>query len=124
MTVEELSKIQAEMPTAELIEKTKAWNTRLCRSGGREWTLRVPVSENDPDMLIGEVCKRLESLEAENAAIRDAVKEMQRMLLPLERLEIGLPETFKAVIIGTDLENLDAYRQTLEKALAKINESK
>ena len=63
-------------------------------------------------------------LREENASLRAAVAEMQRMLLPLERLETGLSETFKAVFIGTGLESLDHYRQTLETALAKIEENK
>lgn len=111
------------MPTAELIEKTKAWNTRLCRSGGREWTLRVPVSENDPDMLIGEVCKRLESLEAENAALRDAVAEMQRMLPVLDFLSWH-EKGWAMALEENGVLNLDAYRQTLENALAKIEDNK
>jgi hypothetical protein len=60
MTIEELNAIQAAMPTAELISKARAWNTKLCATGGNAWTLRIPVSENDPDMVFGEICRRLE----------------------------------------------------------------
>lgn len=70
------------------------------------------------------IASRIERLEAENAALRAAAVEMQRMLLPIERLETGLPEILKAVCIGTDIDSLDAYRQTLETALAKIEENK
>lgn len=67
---------------------------------------------------------KIEELEAENAHLRAAVSQMQRMLLPLERLEEGLPGMFTAILIGTDLESLDTYRQTLETALAQIEKNK
>lgn len=45
----------------ELINKVKEWISKLCRTGGRAWSLRVPVDPNyDPDILIIELCNRLE----------------------------------------------------------------
>ena len=44
-----------------LIRKLKDWVSRLSSSGGRAWSLRVPVDPDyDPDMLILEACARLE----------------------------------------------------------------
>lgn len=72
----------------------------------------------------GRACSVLETknekLEAQNAALLAAVKEMERMLLPLERLEEGLPQTWEAVNIGTGIATLNGYRDTLEKALEAV----
>ena len=47
----------------ELIAALQEWNSKLCDTGGRALTLRVPVDPNhDPDMLISEVCRRLAEL--------------------------------------------------------------
>lgn len=52
---------QAAMPDDVLIEKCRAWIHKLCETGGSAWSLRVPVDyEEDPDMLFGEICRRLE----------------------------------------------------------------
>lgn len=48
----------------ELISKVQEWVTKLCETGGRAWTLRVPVDVNtDPDCLITELCNRIKSLQ-------------------------------------------------------------
>jgi hypothetical protein len=45
----------------ELIEKVKSLTGELCKTGGRSWSLRIPAdANNDPDMLIFELCDRLE----------------------------------------------------------------
>ncbi len=45
---------------SELIEACNNWVKRLCETGGRAWTLSIPVNFNkDPDMLIIELGKRL-----------------------------------------------------------------
>jgi hypothetical protein len=49
----------------ELTEKVQEWVSKLCKSGGKAWTLHVPVSFNtDPDMLITELCKRYETAQS------------------------------------------------------------
>lgn len=49
----------------ELIDKVDEWVSKLAKSGGQAWTLRVPVDfNNDPDMLIAELIKRFQSLSA------------------------------------------------------------
>lgn len=43
----------------ELLEKVSAWVSSLNKTGGKSWTLNVPVDFNsDPDMLISELCSR------------------------------------------------------------------
>lgn len=47
---------------SELIEKVYEWVRKLAGTGGKAWSLQIPVNfNNDPDMLIVEVCKRLKS---------------------------------------------------------------
>jgi len=56
-----MAKDKCTLTDAELIEKARYWISRLAKSGGREWCLRVPVDFNhDPDMIFCELCNRLE----------------------------------------------------------------
>ncbi len=56
----------------ELIAKAYDWVSRLARSGGKEWCLRVPVDfNNDPDMLFIELCDRL------SAALNTSVSKIE-----------------------------------------------
>ena len=112
MTIEELNAIQAAMPTAELIAKARAWNTKLCATGGNAWSLRVPVSENDPDMVFGEVCRRLE-------ASSDILKAMERMLVVIQRIEDELPATWQEATKGTGIATANAYRLAISRAKGK-----
>ncbi len=44
----------------ELIERGQEWVSKLARSGGKAWSLRVPVDFNhDPDMIFCEIIKRM-----------------------------------------------------------------
>ncbi len=46
-----------------LIERCKEWIGKLCQTGGRAWSLSVPVDfKRDPDVLFGELIKRFQSL--------------------------------------------------------------
>ena len=57
-------KIKLEQPLnslddTELITRVEDWVSSLCKSGGRTWSLSVPVNFNrDPDMLICELIRR------------------------------------------------------------------
>ena len=60
---------------AELLADVEKWVSKLCDTGGRAWTLSVPVNFNrDPDMLITELCKRYAALLARHNALVEAVK--------------------------------------------------
>lgn len=61
-----MAKDKCTLTDAELIEKARDWISRLAKTGGREWCLRIPVDFNhDPDMIFSELCNRLEG--AKNA---------------------------------------------------------
>jgi hypothetical protein len=53
---------EVPLSDTELIAKCGEWVSKLCRSGGRAWTLRVPVDfTRDPDVLFTELIKRFEA---------------------------------------------------------------
>lgn len=59
-------KARCTLSDKELIEKSNDWVSKLAKSGGKAWTLRIPVDfNNDPDMLFIELGKRLESYSLE-----------------------------------------------------------
>lgn len=59
-------KARCTLSDKELIEKSNDWVSKLAESGGKAWTLRIPVDfNNDPDMLFVELGKRLESYSSE-----------------------------------------------------------
>jgi hypothetical protein len=61
MTIEQFNEIQATIPDGQLIEKARALISELAKTGGISWSLRVPPDpENDPDMVFGEIARRLE----------------------------------------------------------------
>lgn len=61
MTQEKFDIIQSQIPTQTLIENARGWISKLCKTGARAWSLRIPPDpEKDPDMVFGEVCRRLE----------------------------------------------------------------
>ena len=58
-----MARDKCTLTDAELIEKARDWISKLAKTGGREWCLRVPVDFNhDPDMIFSELCNRLEGV--------------------------------------------------------------
>ena len=58
---------ECQLSNEELIKKVRMWVDELCRTGGKGWTLQVPVNmERDPDILINELCCRFEELQPMN----------------------------------------------------------
>lgn len=54
---------KCELSDEDLISKCKEIVSELCKTGGRSWTLRVPVDMNrDPDILFIELAQRFEKL--------------------------------------------------------------
>ena len=54
---------EVPLSDSELVEKCSKWISELCRSGGRAWTLRVPVDmSRDPDILFSELIRRFEAM--------------------------------------------------------------
>ena len=65
---------KCQLSNDELVTAVQEWVSKLCDTGGRAWTLRVPVDfDRDPDILITELCQRFAALEARHAALREAV---------------------------------------------------
>jgi len=54
---------RCELSNEELTMKVRMWVDELCRTGGKGWSLQVPVNmERDPDVLISELCNRFDSV--------------------------------------------------------------
>ena len=54
--------MKCELTNKQLIDKAKEWVKKLCETGGRAWTLKVPVDlNNDPDIIFSELCNRLDA---------------------------------------------------------------
>lgn len=69
--------MESNLTNKELIEKVSEWNRRLCKSGGKDWTLTVPADvRKDPDLLIQELCNRFEKLTEENNRLRTQNAEL------------------------------------------------
>lgn len=59
----EKEEIRCTLTDKELIEEAKKQLSKLCETGGRSFTMRVPVDFNkDTDMIIGEVIWRFERI--------------------------------------------------------------
>jgi len=58
---------KCRLTNEELIAKVRRINSELCKTGGRSWCLRIPADpNNDPDLLIEELCERLEKTQTRN----------------------------------------------------------
>lgn len=80
MSIEEFAKLQAEMPTPELIEKARDYIRDVSKKGQREWRMSIPPSRYDADMVLGEVCRRLEAAEKELEHYADIGKETDTLI--------------------------------------------
>lgn len=53
---------EVSLSDTELVTKCSEWISKLCESGGKAWSLRVPVDfKQDPDVLFSELIKRFET---------------------------------------------------------------
>jgi hypothetical protein len=60
-------KREVDLNDEELINKCNDWISRLCETGGRAWSLRVPVDfDRDPDVLFVELINRYKKLKYDN----------------------------------------------------------
>jgi len=65
---------KCELSNEELIAKLRNWNSKLCDTDGKAWVLKVPVDiNNDPDVLIEEVCQRVE----QTASLREELEKVK-----------------------------------------------
>ena len=58
-----MSEEKCTLTNEQLLEKCSEWISKLCKSGGKDWCLRVPVDLNhDPDVLFTELANRFVGL--------------------------------------------------------------
>lgn len=60
MNTEEFKEKLSEITDDELIQISKSILIKLCSTGGRSFTMTVPVQLNDTDIIISELIKRFE----------------------------------------------------------------
>lgn len=73
------------LPDQELLSKVRDWNSKLCSSGGKAWSLTIPANpNNDPDLLIEELCKRFEkkSNSSNINNVKDFILQFKKENLP------------------------------------------
>ena len=87
MSIQEFAKLQAEMPTPELIEKARVW-IELMNKIGIAPCSKKNKTVNDPDMVLGEVCRRLDELESFNNF--NLINSAQTLLDNLEETHAAL----------------------------------
>lgn len=63
MSAEQVEGSKCSYNNEQLIEKVQSIVRDLAMSGGKSWSLQVPVNfDKDPDVLISELCKRFKHL--------------------------------------------------------------
>lgn len=58
MTEEQFDEIRAAMPDKELVELCDKELSKLCKSYGESFTMRIPPKAYDTDMLFNELIRR------------------------------------------------------------------
>ena len=79
---------ECRLNDADLIEKSNNLVSELAKTGGRSWSLSVPVNFNrDPDMIFSRLGMRLKDrnariaeLEKQNAVYREALEEINEIV--------------------------------------------
>ena len=61
MTIKEFKEKQASMSDDELIERANNHQDKLCKTYGKSFTMSIPVSVQDTDMIFSELIKRYKS---------------------------------------------------------------
>ena len=59
MSHEEFQKKLAEIPTDQLIETAELIISKLCKTGGRSFTMSIPPRLDDSDIVLTEIVQRL-----------------------------------------------------------------
>lgn len=97
---------------AELLADVGKWVSKLCDTGGRAWTLSVPVNFNrDPDMLITELCKRYAALRASHNELKDAAKGL-----------IAIHRRHKDLTVYSDQDYRDIWSERVDALAALMGE--
>lgn len=64
MTIEEFNKKMQSISDTELVDMCEKEISKLCKTGGRSFTMQVPVNPNDTDMILIELLKRFKALKS------------------------------------------------------------
>lgn len=72
MTTIELHTKLESLSNVELIEKASEELSKLCKTGGKSFTMRVPVNENDTDMIFSELIRRFKAKTNEEELLKIA----------------------------------------------------
>lgn len=58
-----------------LIEKASQWVSKLCESGGKDWTLNLPIDfNNDPDIIFNQLIRRFKKTKQSVAHTENSIK--------------------------------------------------
>lgn len=75
-----MSKQYCTLTDERLIAKVNEWVSKLARSGGKEWVLRVPVDfNNDPDMLIVELGNRFIKAKSKSESVSPVISSKEEL---------------------------------------------
>ena len=74
MKTEEFNKARSGITDVDLIEKAHTVLSELCKTGARSFTMTVPPSINDTDMIFGEVIRRFQQLVKRDQEIKDMIE--------------------------------------------------
>lgn len=72
MTIEDLNKKMKSISNADLIIKASEELSKLCKTGAKSFTMRVPVTENDTDMIFSELIRRFKAKTNEEELLKIA----------------------------------------------------
>ena len=96
----------------ELGEKLIEWAIKLAKSGGREWSLRIPADSNyDPDILMCEVSDRIATLESQICAKDKRIADLEK--------ECATPILVNTTRLVEQLSEERAKVERLREALSK-----
>lgn len=62
----QFEKKQSEMSNSELIELAEKETSKLCKTGGRSFSMSIPVRITDTDMILCELIKRFKESQPPN----------------------------------------------------------
>ncbi|MBS5907849.1 MAG: hypothetical protein KIC84_11550 [Dysgonomonas mossii] len=86
-----------------LIDNSNKWISKLAKSGGTDWCLRIPVDFNhDPDMLFIELGKRIVERNNTLTQYKEALRELVELKYDLPRKDnYKLTENRSVDVIGS-----------------------
>lgn len=82
---EVLKNTECTLTDEQLIEKCFSLISKLCETGGRSWTLHIPVRLNeDPDVIFATVAQRLRDANRSRSLAEKELEEAKELLVDIE----------------------------------------